>query len=182
MRRAVRAFFLAVALVSCDRASSPHRIAPLSTTDRANNANKIAQFIEQQCFDRADDVVEFEAGLRAVGWQSKRTQTADPAKPLELDVWELPNVTVLRGQPVMGGAWTCSVDVKSPVAPALDQIKTAMSMAIGKGPDKNGEWWLNRTSTRRLHVTADQGVVADAGDIFVNVEIYKLPWWRGLLG
>jgi hypothetical protein len=59
-------------------------------------------------------------------------------------------------------------------------MKAALSTVLGQEPDKSGEWWMNRNPTHRLHV--DLGSTANAGDIFLNVEIYRLPWWRAILG
>ncbi|WP_034157544.1 hypothetical protein [Sphingomonas sp. ERG5] len=143
------------------------------------NATKIARFVERQCFGPVDDLGEFEADLKTIGWKAGRTHTANAANPLELDVWELPNAELLRGQSVKG-VWTCALMVKPAVAPALNEMRSALSHVTKHAPDKNEEWWWTPSLTRRLHLTADREA-GPAATMLINVEIYRLPWWRGVL-
>jgi len=165
----------------CTGRSLATAVGPLSTSDRVGNGPKIAQLAAQQCFDHSNNLGEFEDALKATGWRFTRKQRADPANPLTLDAWEVPNVTVLLGQPLSNGAQVCSLLVQAPAAPSLRSMKSALSGLAGHEPGADGEWWWNRTATRKLHLTADGD--GDRGqNLFINVEIYPLQWWQGLLG
>ena len=157
-------------------------IALLSTIDRPGNASKLAAFIEQQCFERADDLAQFEAGLAASKWRARRTQTADPANRLDLDVWEFPDLTLIRGQPVRNGMWTCAVAVKEPVLPSMGQVQTALSNVANVGPGQNGEWWWSNAPTHRLHLIISASGSGQSRAMLIYVEIYRQPWWRGISG
>lgn len=169
------------AIGGCARQATASAIAPLSTTDRAGNVAKIVQMVSQQCFDRAPDLGAFENGLKASGWAFTRTQRAETANPRALDTWDVPNVTVIRGQMAKDRIWVCSLLIKQPAAPSLSALRAALSKEAGTEPGADGEWWWNRVPTRKLHMTAD-GNGERGQNLFINVEIYRLPWWQGLLG
>lgn len=183
MRIALIAFLLGctAAIGGCTARSQVTAVGLLSTSDRAGNGPKIAQLAAQQCFDHSNNLGEFQDALKATGWRFTRKQRAEPSNPLALDAWAVPNVTVLLGQPLSNGARICSLLVEAPAAPSLRSMKSALSRLTGHEPGADGEWWWNRTATRKLHMTADGD--GDRGqNLFINVEIYPLSWWQGLLG
>lgn len=181
MRSVPLLIVLSVGLASCT-AGQLSQIAPLSRTDRAGNASKLATFVEQQCFERAENLPQFEAGLATSGWRARRTQTANPANRLELDVWELPDLTLIRGQPVENGVWTCALAIKQPVQPSTEQVQAALSSVAHLDRGQNGEWWWSYSPTRRLHMIVEASGIGQSRTMLINVEVYRQPWWRGILG
>lgn len=165
----------------CTDRSEAAPIAAPSATDPAGNALKIASLVERQCSYRSEDVEAFGAGLRTTGWAFVRTQTASKANPLELDGWRAPYFRVFRGEPLKDRAWTCSIMIEAPVAPSIGRMRAALSKIANREPGADGEWWWNPDATHKLHMTADSS--GDRGrDLLINVEIYRLPWWQGILG
>jgi hypothetical protein len=152
-------------------------LSPLSTTDKAANAGKLAALVERQCFANIGEAGGFADRLKTIGWSGTRTQTAHAGKPLEIDVWVFPHLKVLRGEPA-NGISTCSLMVDASVAPSLDQTKASLSKVVGIGPGSHGEWWWNHGFARRLHMTVNHGT--DGQVLFIDVENYRLPWWRML--
>jgi hypothetical protein len=179
----VRFLFIGASLVltACSsgqaQRSSSTQIEPLSTSGEASNAGKLRQLVDQQCFDRLDDLQAFETALKGTGWRWKRTQTADPDNRLSLDVWELPGVTLIRGQPVKDGVWTCTVAVNSPVAPPADRLANELSKTAKGVREGSDGWWWNRSQANRIHMD----LTGSAQGVTINVENYHLPWWRSFL-
>ncbi len=171
---------LSMATAACADRAPPSKLPALSTTNTNQNVSTLGRFIEQQCFDRASDPGAWDAALSSSGWQAKRTQTAVPRRELDLDVWEFPHLTLLRGQPVTAGVWTCSLNISGAVAPTMNAVKLELSKIAKTKPNASGEWVWRRAPLYELHMTADPQPLT--GGIFVNVEVYRLPWWRALLG
>ncbi|HSI16317.1 MAG TPA: hypothetical protein VK980_01005 [Sphingomonas sp.] len=154
-------------------------------SDRAGNSTRIAQLVAQQCFGRAEDVAEFDAGLKATGWHFVRSQRANDANPADLDGWNLPTLLVLRGQPVKGTLSTCMIIVKDPISPSLGQMKAALSKAVDQKPGPDGEWLWKPDTAHRSHMMVENGTVENGPSgqsIFIHVETYRLPWWQSILG
>ncbi len=176
-------FLLAACLVSlcgCSTDPKPARIEGLSTTDREGNAVKIAQMVDQQCLRSPEDLKVFEKNLQATGWAAKRTQAANPENRLDLDVWELPHTTLIRGQPVKGGVWTCALTVASDAKPSEAKMNAALSAVANHKTQSGGEWRWKPVRSREVRMSLSAGNAESA--MMVNVEIYVLPWWRGILG
>jgi hypothetical protein len=171
----------ALLLAACSKGaaqiSAPTRIDALSTTNLTSNAGKLRQFVDQECFDRLENPNAFQAGLMATGWPAKRTQTANPDDRLALDVWELPGATLLRGQPVKNGVWTCTLMVKSSVAPTTDTLEKELSKLAGSQPANSGEWWWKRSRANKIHMD----VTESRQGVTINIENYHLPWWQSFL-
>jgi len=170
-------FLLAACSDGRSQIPAPTKIEPLSASDQSSNAGKLRQFVDQECFDRLDDVQAFETGLKSIGWPYKRSQTADPENRLALDVWELPGVTLIRGQPVKAGVWTCTLAVKPSVAPPADKLKTELSKLTNGAQEGSDGWWWKRSRNNKLHMDVNES----AQGATINIENYHLPWWQSLL-
>lgn len=171
------AFLLAACSNGPAQSPAPTRIVPLSTKDQTSNAAKLGQLVNQQCFDRLNNIQAFEAGLKASGWPTQRTQTADPENRLALDVWELPGVSLLRGQPVKGGVWTCTLMVKSSVAPPAEKLGSELSKLANGTREGSDGWWWKRSRDNKIHMD----VAESSQGVTINIENYHLPWWQALV-
>ncbi|WP_174292563.1 hypothetical protein [Sphingomonas bacterium] len=151
----------------------------LSITDRSGNALKLARFVRQQCVGAVTDLNRFEAILKASGWPAVRKQTANPSNQLSLDVWQLPYLELIRGQPVTGRVWTCSVAIDGRIAPSTGAAKAALSSFAGYSVSPSGEWAWSSSRGNRLHMTLGQG---PNNGLLINIEDTQLPWWQTILG
>ncbi|HEY7807273.1 MAG TPA: hypothetical protein VIC34_08750 [Croceibacterium sp.] len=176
--------FALVGAVACNACSSeaPATAVPaLSTKDTNANAARLAHFVQQECFDRADDRTRFEAGLRASGWQITLRQLANPKQPNSVDYWASSDVELVRGEVSPGRAYICTVAVTPQIAPSLSALNDALSHTAGSNPDASGEWWWKPTKTRGHHMTV-AGDPTKAEKVSVTVETFIYPWWQSILG
>lgn len=175
---------VALSLAACNGAAPPPQeaISMLSATDSAGNAARIAALVRRQCGATAADPKRFASDLQASGWPMDRKQSVQPSEPLSLDVWEFPQGQVIRGELVQDSVWICTVSVKAPAAPSVEQMRTALA-GFASHPEGAAEvqsWRPDAAHTAQVATSA--GETATGGGIWVHVELYRLPWWRALLG
>jgi hypothetical protein len=171
----------AVASNGCSSEVPATAIPALSTTDTNANAASLARFVQQECFDRADDRARFEEGLRASRWQIPLRQLADPKQPNSVDYWASPDVELIRGEVSPGRVYICTVAVTPQIAPSLSALNDALSHTAGSNPDARGEWWWKPTKTRGHHMTV-AGDPTKGEKVSVTVETFIYPWWQSVLG
>jgi hypothetical protein len=171
----------AVACNGCSSEVPATAIAVLSTQHTDANAGSLARFVQQECFDRADDRARFEEGLRASGWQIPLRQLASPKQPNSVDYWASPDVELVRSEVSPGRVYICTVAVSPQIAPSLSALNGALSHAAGSNPDASGEWWWKPTKRLGHHMTV-AGDPMKAEKVSVTVETFIYPWWQGILG
>ena len=172
-------------VIGCSAYAEPTRVKPLSTTDRNANAISIAKLVRQLCIDSAPNEDRFTTALRKTGWPVRQTQEADPAAPLELDVWRLPFVTLVRSpQPIAGQFWTCSISVDQSVAPSPQRMTAALnSISDGSRPNPEEVGWQWRPSWRRaVHMTLSTSSLSSKNEMMIFVEVANLPPLQAFLG
>ncbi|GGA04686.1 hypothetical protein GCM10010923_12680 [Blastomonas marina] len=129
------------AIAGCDGSPPNKAIAlPVLEAGASGNAEAIVQLADQTCVGRASDAADFGQALEISGWGFERTQSADPANALSLDVWETETAQVVRGELVKGHAYTCLLAVGSEYSPSEDELRQALLIRYGR-PDESGIYW-----------------------------------------
>ena len=173
--------FVGVTLVGCSEppsAKTPHAVANFEPDNPIANASVLANLVGQLCIDNGDDRDRFANAITATGWRFERTQTLDPNNPYSVDVWNAPEAQVIHGKLSGDEILVCNVAVADGVA-ARDQLSRALS-GLAQGPRKGGEWRWRQGAHEFVMDFADGA--EPATQFQVNVEIWRLPWWRRLLG
>lgn len=170
-----------LALAGCGSAatiSRPSAVPKFVPNDVVGNSATFSKLVRQLCIENGNDRVQFAQAIKATNWGFAQTQTLDPKNPYSVDVWKAPDAQVVHGKLAGDEILVCNVAVASGVADTK-HVARALS-ALAKAPRKDAEWrW--RQGAEEYVMDFSQG--SDPATAFqVNVEIWRLPWWRRMLG